>query len=88
MVTYLRDLLPHAAPFQTRYKPLWFHKAGLSQTATGYGKRITSSRVLVLPDGTERRIYVTQYSNAGTAWVNYKGQSFVVVSDCDLLEDK
>ena len=81
MVKYLRDVV--TAPFPTVEKPLWHHERGLSETASGYGARLTSRRVLILPDGSERRIYITQWANAGTAWINYRGERYVV-SDCDI----
>lgn len=55
-------------------KPLGFHKAGLSQTATGYGAKLTSRDVCKLADGRVRRVYITCYSNAGTAWINLDGK--------------
>ena len=55
-------------------RPLWWHKQGLQQTATGYGARLTSARMVELPSGTRRRIYVTCYSNNGSAWITLKGE--------------
>jgi hypothetical protein len=60
-------------------RPLWFHTAGLSQTRTGYGRKLASSRCVRLADGRERRIYITCFSNSGTAWINANGRSFVVL---------
>ena len=59
-------------------RPLWWHLKGLSQTASGYGKKLTSSRVLRLADGRVRRVYVTIYSNAGTAWIVLDGQRRII----------
>lgn len=59
-------------------RPLWFHTAGLSETATGYGRRLRSSRCLVDARGRVRRIYITQFSNAGTAWIIVAGRRYVV----------
>ena len=56
------------------YRPLPWQRAGLQQTASGYGARLTSSSVAVFPDGRVRRIYVTQYSNGGSAWVMLGGR--------------
>lgn len=56
-------------PYEFIDKPLWWHKKGLSQTASGYGTKLTSSRCIKLSDGRIRRVYVTQCSNAGSAWV-------------------
>jgi hypothetical protein len=65
-------------PYEFFDKPLWWHKQGLSQTASGYGKRLTSRRCIKLPDGRIRRVYVTIYSNAGTAWIVLDGKMWVV----------
>lgn len=56
-------------PYEIVDRPLWWHVAGLQQTASGYGRKLTSARCVRLPDGRERRIYITQFSNAGSAWI-------------------
>lgn len=58
-------------------RPLWWHKAGLSYTATGYGAKIPSAR-MVRYRGRLRRVYITCYSNAGTAWIIVGGERVVV----------
>jgi hypothetical protein len=60
-------------------RPLWWHERGLLQTASGYGKKLTSARVARLSDGRVRRVYVTQYSNAGTAWIILDGERHIVI---------
>lgn len=65
-------------PYEIIDRPLWFHMAGLSQTASGYGKKLTSARVVRLPDGRERRVYVTIYSNSGTAWIVLDGARRII----------
>lgn len=52
---------------------------GLTETRSGYGRKLNSGRVVKLADGRIRRVYITQYSNAGTAWINLDGHTFVVV---------
>jgi hypothetical protein len=69
MLDYLED------PYDIIERPLWWHKRGLSQTASGYGRKLTSSKCVKLPDGRVRRIYVTQFSNAGSAWINLDGKT-------------
>jgi len=64
--------------YEVLERPLWWHKQGLSQTASGYGKKLTSSRMIKLDNGLVRRIYVTRYSNAGTAWVILVGQQLII----------
>jgi hypothetical protein len=56
-------------PYEIVERPLWFHKQGLSETPSGYGGKLRSSRCVRFPDGTQRRIYITCYSNAGSAWI-------------------
>jgi hypothetical protein len=68
----------YADNYKTVERPLWYHKRGLSQTSTGYGRKLTSSKCAVLPDGTVRRVYVTCFSNAGTAWIILKGRPVVL----------
>lgn len=60
-------------------RPLWWHRQGLSETASGYGRRLRSRYCVRTDDGRIRRIYITQYSNSGTAWVRYGGRDFVVL---------
>jgi hypothetical protein len=53
-------------------------KAPHNPYRTGYGQRIpTSYRVRVF-DQRWRRVYVVQYSNAGTAYILYKNEAFRV----------
>lgn len=61
-------------PYEIVERPLAWQRAGLQQTASGYGSKLTSSRCVVLPDGRVRRIYVTCWSNAGTAWIVLDGK--------------
>lgn len=61
-----------------RYAPLWWHRQGRLQTATGYGSRLTSPRIAVLPGGHSRRVYVTLWSNVGTAWIVVNGRRWIV----------
>ena len=53
---------------ESRDSPLWWQKQGLSFTTTGYGRRIPTS-TMVRVNGKWRRVYVCQYSNAGTAYI-------------------
>lgn len=68
-------------PYKILSRPLWWHSAGLSQTASGYGAKLISSRCVQLPDGKIRRIYVTQWGNAGSAWITLGGRR-VHLADC------
>lgn len=64
--------------------PLWWHLKGLQQTSSGYGRKLTTTRMVRLEGDTVwRRIYVTQFSNAGTAWIMVQGKP-CVIHDFDL----
>ena len=55
-----------------RISELPWQRAGLSYTATGYGRRIPS-RYMVRHNGRWRRVYVCQISNAGSAYLGKPG---------------
>jgi hypothetical protein len=61
--------------FQIIYKPLEWQKQGLSQTASGYGKKITTS-YMIMYQGRLRRIYSCCYSNSGAAYIIVNKQDF------------
>lgn len=55
---------------------LWWQKKGLSQTASGYGRKLTSSIIVKTDiDNRWRRVYVTCFSNTGSFFVMVKGKS-------------
>ena len=50
--------------------PLWWQKKGLSFNASGYGRRIPTTKMVRLPGETRwRRVYCAIYSNLGTCYV-------------------
>jgi len=57
--------------------PTDWQKQGLQETASGYGNRLNSG-LKIRFCGRDYRIYVTQFSNAGTAWFKVKGRRIVV----------
>lgn len=67
----------NGAECQTAYKPLWWHTAGKSQTASGYGRKLTTAS-MVHYNGRWHRIYVCCYSNSGTAYIVSKGEWIIV----------
>lgn len=76
---FMSDLRYLASHFEWKSAPLWFHLRGLSQTATGYGGKLTSRRMIRLERGTRwRRVYVACFSNSGTAYVLIKGIRYIV----------
>jgi len=74
IIEYLDDL----TKYELVDRPLWWQKRGLSETATGYGSKLTSSRCVKLPDGKVRRVYITCYSNAGSAWITLNGKKLYI----------
>ena len=61
-------------PYEVIKRPLPWHLQGLQQTASGYGKKLTSDRCVKLLGGQVRRVYITQFGNAGSAWIIYFGR--------------
>ena len=55
-------------PHEIIQSPLWWHTKGLSQTSSGYGRKLVTSG-MVLFNGKLRRIYATCYSNAASCWI-------------------
>lgn len=51
---------------------LWWQERGLTETATGYGNRLTSQYVVRL-NNRWRRVYICCYSNSGTAYIGKPG---------------
>lgn len=51
-----------------RESPLWWQLRGLQQTASGYGKRLATTRMVKF-NGRWRRVYVCCFSNSGTAYI-------------------
>lgn len=52
---------------------LWWQKAGLSQTASGYGCKLTT-RYMVHYKGRWRRVYSSCYSNSGVLYILVRGE--------------
>lgn len=52
-------------------------KAGLQETASGYGKRLNSGLKISF-NGRLYRVYVTIFSNCGTCWFTTRGRKIVV----------
>ena len=64
-------------PFPCRQKLLPWQERRLSFTATGYGKKIPTTRQVQV-DGRWHRIYCTIFSNVGTLWVQKNGAQYIV----------
>ncbi len=75
--TLKRDLT-----FLVREKPLPWQVRGLMYTASGYGKKIPTSRQLYIL-GRWRRVYCSIFSNSGVCYVIVDGQE-IHVDDCNM----
>ena len=58
------------------YSPLWWQIKGLTQTASGYGRKLNTG-YKVEYQGRMRRIYCAQISNAGTCYILIKCQMII-----------
>ncbi len=55
------------------------HKAGLDYTASGYGRKIPTTRMVRIPGSKRwRRVYCCIYSNIGTCYVT-SGDDWIVI---------
>lgn len=63
--------------FETKEAPLWWQEQGLQQTATGYGSKLTTTKMLRY-NGRWHRIYCSCFSNIGTCYILSKGQQIIV----------
>lgn len=59
------------------YKPLWWQKLGLSQTSTGYGKKLCTPYMMNYR-GRLKRVYCCCYSNSGTLYVVSNGREIEI----------
>lgn len=57
--------------------PLWFHKKGLQETASGYGSKLTT-RFKIRFEKKDYRVYCTLFSNSGSSWFKVKGKKIFV----------
>jgi hypothetical protein len=59
------------------YAPLWWQRQGLSQTASGYGRKLTNTYKVSF-EGKPYRLYTTCFSNCGSTWFTVKGRKIWV----------
>lgn len=59
------------------YKPLWWQLRGLMYTATGYGKKIPTDKMIKF-NGRFLRIYCHIFSNCGTCYIVSKGEQIII----------
>ena len=68
-------------------RPLWWHERGISQTASGYGRKLTTRYMARFPKETRlRRVYCVSFSNAGTCYV-LVNKAMVIVPDWTAKKD-
>jgi hypothetical protein len=79
MVKYIDDII-NIKPDMIVDRPLWYHKRGLMQTATGYGRKLVTSKMLKIGNRLHR-IYCCIFSNCGTCYVIYNGEEFSLKYD-------
>lgn len=72
------DVLFAAGTYRLESRPLWWQLRGLSQTASGYGRKLATSQVLIGPDNRARRVYASVFSNSGTTYVIARGRKWLV----------
>jgi hypothetical protein len=68
-------------PYEIIVSQLAWQARGLTWTASGYGAKIPSDRMVVFSNGRKYRIYVTIYSNIGSAWITKGGKRLYIRGD-------
>ena len=72
------------APYTITIKQLWWQKQGLRQTATGYGRKLTTRYLLTLPDAPRPyRVYAICFSNCASHYI-LRGGKMLFLRDCEL----
>jgi hypothetical protein len=61
-------------PYKLITQMLSWQKQGLQQTASGYGRKLTTPYMLETPDGRKRRVYAVCFSNSASHYVLIKGE--------------
>ena len=69
--------------YAMRAAPLWWHDAGKTQTASGYGSKLTTPWK-VWHRGRWRRLYACCWSNSASYFVVIKGEQVWIA--CHLLQ--
>jgi hypothetical protein len=61
-------------------EPLWYHKRGLMQTSTGYGRKLRTEYVVII-DGRRHRVYSSCFSNVSTQYIIKNGKHVTIDMD-------
>jgi hypothetical protein len=72
--------------FQSREKLLSWQARGLMYTASGYGKKIPTTKQLFIL-GRWRRMYCSIFSNVGVCFIVVGGNK-VIVNDCNIMREQ
>lgn len=80
----LPDGVMWPSPLAMSERQLEWQRRGLQYTATGYGTKIPTSKVIRWSDGKVRRVYCDVYSNAGSCYCMIYGCK-VSVGGFDLI---
>ena len=74
-------IIPHNKLYVNKseliYKPLWFHKKNLMQTATGYGLKL-KTEYMYKYKGNAYRVLYANFSNSGTFYIRTKEQDIIL----------
>ena len=78
MISYAEDIDSKCEVYRSEPKWLYSGNTRLSETRTGYGRKLTSDYKIKF-EGKDYRVYVTIYSNMGSSWFKCKkyGQVFI-----------
>ena len=71
-ITYLET------PFTVSVKRLWWQEKGLRQTATGYGRKLTTEYMLHRTGERALRVYAVCFSNVASFYVLIGGKALYV----------
>jgi len=74
------------SPLAMSERLLEWQRLGMQYTATGYGTKIPTSKVIKWSDGRERRVYCDIYSNAGSCYCMIHGCK-VSVDGFDMISE-
>ena len=69
--------MKYISPTKAILAPLWWHDKGLSQTASGYGSKLTTP-YKVEHNGRLYRVYCVCWSNSGTLYIQSKGENLYI----------
>jgi hypothetical protein len=76
-MNYITEIIGNNVELEVKEKPLLCHKHKIMQTATGYGNKLASSRMIKV-DNRWHRIYARCFSNAGTAYIIKQGKEYII----------